>query len=176
MMSPQRVLVLDSARWSRVGPGSFWSAAAVAIAASLLIALTRFGGLVLDTPRGFFRLGLTGVWGWLGLAVAVWLLGRTVLPQTSLLHTMAGVGFAHFPLLALGFVIFVSAGMLQTLGPGLVVAVFVFVFWFPAALTAALKHAFATSYARALALLSLPYLLWLVTVGRRLLGQVQHLL
>lgn len=181
-----RVLGLDDTKWTRVGPASLSSALALAVAASVVMALNRFGGQLIDAPRSFVRLTLVGVWGWVGLAFAVWLIA-TPMPVSadqagdppssgSFRHTLAAVGFAHTPLLVLGLVIFVAAGLLQTLGPGLVVAVFVVGFWFPAVLTIATRHTHDLNPVRAASVVAVPYLMWLLVIGRHLLGQVQHLL
>ena len=181
-----RVLGLDRTRWARVGPHTLWSATALVAAASVLMALNRFGGALVDAPRAFLRLALVGVWGWLGLSVAIWLIavrlpnlsGRSAnRPRRgSLQHTLAAAGVAHIPLLLLGLVIFVAAAMLELLGPGLVAATFVFGFWFPAGLVTAIRHAHGLTLARALAVVAGPYVIWLLVIGRHLLGQVQHLL
>jgi len=186
MMVATRSLGLDEARWSYVGPASLGSAAIRVVAASLLFALSRFGGLVLDSPRAFTRMTLVGVYGWLGLTAGVWL-GVAVLGAVtgatnnaaqppSLQHSGSAVGLAHMPLLILGVVIFAAGGLFEILGPGLVAAAFVLGFWFPAALVAATRSAYQLSLTRAAAVLALPYLLWLAIVGRHLMTQVQHLL
>ena len=177
------VLGFDERRWERIGPWSLWTAAAWAASASGVLSVDRFGGLIVDAPRAFLRATLIGVYGWLGLAAAVWVLagqvtsrarGRQV--QIQFQHTVAAVGMAHVPLLVLGLVIFVAANIFRVLGPGLVVAVFVFAFWFPAVLAVAVRHSHRLTLARATALVAAPYLVWFLLVGRRLLSQVQHLL
>ena len=185
-MTAIRVLGVDRARWTRVGPESILSATALAVAASVLMALNRFGGLLFDAPRSFVRMTLVGVWGWLGLAFAVWLLatpmpgktnqGGDPVPGASFRYTLIVVGLARLPLLVLGLVIFVAANLLQILGPGLVVAVFVLGFWYPAMLATAARYANDLTLPRAIAVVVVPYLIWLLVIGRHLLGQVQHLL
>ncbi|MFQ5556827.1 MAG: hypothetical protein ACE5GB_04880 [Acidimicrobiales bacterium] len=184
--STLRVLGLDRGRWARVGPAAFWPAAALAVGASALLALNRFGGLVVETPRAFARMTLVGVYGWLGLTLTVWLIGSRGRAQRdhddppwwsgSLQITLVAVGLAHLPLLVLGGVVLVSAGLFRILGPGLIVAIFVLSFWFPAALVTAARHTHRLSLRRAAAVVGMPYLLWLALVGRHLLGQIQHLL
>lgn len=114
--SARRLLGIDDARWARVGPTSAWPAIAIAVAASVLMALNRFGGALVDAPRSFARLTLIGVWGWLGLGIMVWLFAALITghapattPGASLQHTLVVVGLAHTPLLLLGLAIFVAA-------------------------------------------------------------------
>lgn len=181
-----RLLGLDASKWARVGPGSFWSALTLVTMASFLMALNRFGGLIVDTPRSFLRLTLVGVWGWLGLAGSIWLVESAVravggrrdegVSTPSLQLAVVAVGLAHTPLLALGMVILVAAGLLEILGPGFVAAVFVFGFWFPTVLIAATSHTYRLDPFRASLVVLVPYLLWLALIGRHLLDRVQHLL
>jgi len=181
-----RLLGLDAAKWARVGPDSLWSAIALVATASFVMALNRFGGLIVDTPRSFLRLMLVGIWGWLGLALATWLIvsgvrtlqgGRDEAgPPPSLQINVAALGLAHTPMLALGIVILVAAGLLEVLGPGFVAAVFVFGFWFPAGLIAATAHANRLAPLRAALVVAVPYLIWMSIIGRHLLDRIQHLL
>lgn len=181
-----RMLGLDRAKWVRVGPGSLWPGVAFAVSASFLMALNRFGGLIIDTPRAFTRLALVGIYGWLGLSLALWGIttaSYTIRPRgggpvepPGLTHTIAGVGIAHSPVLVLGMVIFAAANLLQILGPGKLAAMLILGFWFPAALVTAARYSHRLSWPRAVATAVVPYLLWLLVVGRHLMGQVEHLL
>lgn len=177
-------LVIHPAKWDGVGPESVWSAAATVFVASTLLALNRFGGLATTAPRPFVKLVLIGVWGWIGLALAVWTLGSLLAgarsqrgpPITTLIRTAAVVGLAHAPIMALTVVVFVAADVMQLLGPGMVSAVFVFVVWFPAWLLAGTRSALRISLPRATAVVAVSYGAWLQVVGRHLLGQIAHLL
>jgi len=181
-----RLLGLDASKWARVGPDSLWSAIVLVATASFVMALNRFGGLIVDTPRSFLRLVLVGVWGWIGLAIAIWLVVRGTRavqgdqaaagPPPSLQVNVAAVGLAHTPVLALGIVIFVAAGLLEVLGPGFVAAIFVFGFWFPAGLIAATAHVNRMAPVRAAVVVAVPYLIWMSIIGRHLLDRIQHLL
>ncbi len=173
-----RSLGLDSVTWDRVGPSSLWSATAIVVVASALMALNRFGGLVTDAPRPFLRLTLVGVWGWIGLAAGVSITLRRVPSRapTTLRTTFAVVGLAHVPLLALAGVIFVAAVMFQLLGPGLAMAVIVLAIWFPALLIAGVRHTSHIAVGPAAAVIAAPYGAWLLVVGRHVVGQVEHLL
>lgn len=176
------LLGLDDARWQRVSVRTFWTGASVAIAAAFLLALNRFGGLIVDDPRLFVRSGLIGVWGWLLLSGASWVALRIhraisdsdAMPSLAAMTT--AVGAAHQPLVILGVVLFVFAGFFQILGPGLVVAIFALVLWFPASLTRAMRHSTDLSHLRAIGIVAVPYALWLITAGRYVIGQIQHLL
>ncbi|MDH4279359.1 MAG: hypothetical protein OEW83_14910 [Acidimicrobiia bacterium] len=86
------------------------------------------------------------------------------------------MGLAHLPLLVLGIVVFASVGLFDIVGPGLVVAVFVAGFWFPAGLVMAVAHVHRLSLIRAALVVALPYLFWLMTVGRHFHDRIQHLL
>ncbi len=86
------------------------------------------------------------------------------------------VGFAHAAVLLLAVVILVAAGALQLFGLGQIVAVVVLGFWFPALLVAATSSLFDLDPPVGVAVVALPYAIWLATVGRHLLEQVQHLL
>ncbi len=171
----RRALRLHEGQWDRVDPGSLVAGAGVAVGASLLLALTRVGGLVVTEPRAFLRLALVGIWGWLGLAAVIWALSRGRSGDT-LGVTAAAVGLAHTPVLVLALVVFTAANLLQQLGPGLVVAWFVFAFWFPANLTMAAQRSANASLLRAFATMAVPYAIWLVVVGQHLLDRIGHLL
>jgi len=178
-------LGLDRGRWVRLNRVSLWPAMALVVVASVVMAWSRFGGVALDAPRAFLRMVLVGVWGWLGLGAAIWLIAKLVRSSAGLAdqsrpapieRTVALVGFAHAPVLLLAVVILVAAGALQVFGLGQIVAVVVLGFWFPALLVAASSSLFDLDPLIGVAVVALPYGIWLATVGRHLLQQVQHLL
>lgn len=178
-------LRLRDATWSRLGPESVWFASLLAVGASAAIALNRFGGAVFDGPRAFVRLTPVGVWGWLALGAATWLvavgIGRissatTPNEEPNVLRTVAVVGTAHLPLFVLGLVVFGSANLLQVLGPGAVAAVFVVGFWIPAQLIVGIRVVHGLTVTSALVAVVPAYALWFLTVGQHLLGQIEHLL
>jgi hypothetical protein len=178
-------LGLDRDRWVRLNRISLWTAMALVVAASVVLAWSRFGGVAVDAPQAFLRMVLVGVWGWLGLGAAIWLIVRLARRSTRhagqgrpapLERTLALVGFAHAPVLLLAVVILVAAGALQVFGLGQIVAVVVLGFWFPALLVAASSYLFDLGPLIGVAVVALPYGVWLATVGRHLLQQVQHLL
>lgn len=180
-MNVIRALRLDEARWSRIGPSSFWAAFGTTSLAAVLWSFNRFGGTAFDAPRHFVRMGLLSFYGWFGLALGVWAVAATLSMGSTrrtatLLRTVTMVGVAHLPVVVFGVVVFVAASVLRLLGPGLVSAVTVFGLWFPAVLVVATRHSFGSSIGRALIAALGPYVLWMVFIGRPLLQRVQHLL
>jgi hypothetical protein len=175
-----------NARWERLTPRSVWPAIALVLVASGLMAITRVGGLVVDEPRSSLRLMLIGVWGWLGLAIGIWATGRTLSHAsattrpppllTSLALTLAMVGWAHVPVIVLGLVVFVAAGLMQLLGPGLVVGAVVLAVALPVALVTGTRHVFALSWTGAAVAVVVPYAFWLLIAARHVHRQISHLL
>jgi hypothetical protein len=183
----ERVLATADGRWSRVEERPVWSAASLVVVAWGLIALNRIGGLALSEPRAVARLTVVGVWGWLALAVAIWSIATVGLrgshsgirrdrAHASLPPVLAVVGWSHLPVVALAVVVFIAAGALRILGPGLFVAVAAFSALVPFALVTGVRHVFRTSTLAAIAVVAVPYLIWLVVVVRHSLGAIQHLL
>ena len=175
-----------SLRWDFLGPSSVWSAIAFVLVASFLMALNRFGGLAVTEPRSVLRLALVGIWGWLGLAVGIWmvagLLSRAAQEparhsaSASLQLTLAMVGWAYLPIAALGVVVLFAAGLMQLLGPGLVVGVFVVGVALPVALATGAQQVYGLSLVRAVAVVAVPYSIWLFVVARHVFIQLRHLL
>ncbi len=181
--SALRLIGADAARWARVDGDKLWSATALAVVASALMALNRFGGLATSAPRSFVRLTLVGVWGWLLLALAIWALGLALsnrgVPRRagrSLRRSVVVVGLAHLPIAVLAVVLFVFAGMFQLLGPGYVTAVFAFSVWMPLLLVTGARYRLETSWPVALVSALAPYLGWWWLAGSHLVGRVEHLL
>lgn len=171
-------------RWERVEPSAVWSALAIVLAASCGLALNRFGGLAFDAPRSFVRLSLYGVWGWLGLSAAIWATATVIVRRAGDAGTrrsplqlmLAIVGWGHAPLGVLAIVIFVAAGLLQLLGPGLVVGAIALGVLFPLALVTGVRNVFGVTHGRAALAVVVPYGLWLAVVARPVHDQIQHLL
>lgn len=167
----------DEDRWGRAGRRSPWSGGALVIVASGLLALNRFGGLATSAPRAFLRLTLVGVWGWIGLALAIWLLASIITStRPPLGQTFSIVGWAHVPLLALAGIIFATGILLRFFGPGLVAAVIVFTVWMPATLVGGTRESLDVGLRQACAIVLVPYVVWFVIAGRYVLGQIEHLL
>jgi hypothetical protein len=154
------------------------------VVGSFLMALNRFGGLAFEEPRSYLRLVLVLEWGWIALSIGVWATTNLVRRYTAapppaalgLERTLTIVGIAHIPVLTLSGVIFVSAGLLQLLGPGLVTAWFVFGLWFPLALTSGVRYTVRLSFPRAILAVVVPYAAWLWIFGSHILSQLAHLL
>lgn len=180
LTATRRLLGLDRAKWQRVGPGSLTSAGALVVVASFLLALNRIGGLVVHEPRSFVRLVLVGVWGWIGMAVlatAVLVVNGSARGGSgrTLRTTLAVVGAAHVPLIWASVVLFLGASMLQLLWPGLITVVFVFAFWFPAAVGIGLRVSCGAPVRTAAAATAVAYAAWVTVVGRHLYDQLAHL-
>jgi hypothetical protein len=180
LITTRRLLGLDREKWERVGEGSLTSAAALVVVASFLLALNRFGGLVIDEPRSFVRLVLVGVWGWIGMAVvatAVLVVSGSARGGSgrTLRATLAVIGAAHVPLIWASVMLFLGAGMLQLLWPGLIMVVLVFAFWFPAAVGIGLRVSCGARVGVAVAATAVSYAAWVTVVGRHLYDQLAHL-
>ncbi len=161
----------------------FFVAAFTTFGASVVLAFNRFGGLFLNSPQQFVQMLLYGIWGWIVLGTALWVMGGAVVArvgsnadQPTLVTTLTTVGFAHRPVLMFGAVLFVSTGLFQVNGPGLVAAIVAFGLWFPALLTLSVQYSRYIATREAFAVVAIPYALWLAVVGRHLIGQVAHLL
>ena len=180
LITTSRLLGLDRERWKRVGPGSLTTAAALVVVASFLLALNRIGGLVVDEPRSFVRLVLVGVWGWIGMAVvaaAVLVVSGSARGGSgrTLRTTLAVIGTAHVPLIWASVVLFLGAGMLQLLWPGLIIVIFVFAFWFPAAVGIGLRISCGARVGGAVAATTVAYAAWVTVIGRHLYDLLAHL-
>lgn len=174
---------LHPERWRSIRPRMFFFGAATVLGASLVLTFSRFGGLLVNSPQEFAQMALILIWGWLFLGAAIWAIGRLVVSrvgsnadQPSLIGTLTSVGFAHRPILILGAVIFVSAGLLQTNGPGLVVAIIAFGIWLPALLVLSVQYSRYIERKAAFFVVIVPYLLWLFLIARFVLDRVSHLL
>jgi len=186
MIGVTRPLRAADERWAGRTSGSVWTAAAIVAVTWGLFALNRLGGLALTEPRAFARLAVVGIWGWLALGVAVWAAirvsdivaarGASLQPAVPLDRVLSVVGWAHTPIVALAIVVFVAAGALEILGPGLVVATIVFAAAVPFALVTGVCHVAGSSIMRTIAIVALPYSVWLHIIVRHALDSVQHLL
>jgi hypothetical protein len=167
---------LDQRRWSRyTTSGGLDTSLLIGISAYVILALDRVGLQAVLYPRPAIRLVLAGFYGWLGLATAVWLVGRRRVPEVGLRTVFRLIGFAHTPLVVLGLTIQFMSVVLQLLGPAYSVAVFTAAFWFPALLVAAVRAIYSLEVRPGVRLVAGPYLLWLAFVGRYLALQLGHL-
>ncbi len=222
----REVLGLEPLRWEDVGPHRFWGGAATVFGAWMLVSLNRFGGLIIEAPRGFLRMAVVGVWGWIALSLALWLVWRlrpgsagaddagdpraggshqaaaletereaapgsgrvgqqriragythpTTAESPSVLTAMGVVGQAHRPVILFAVVILIATGFFELGGPGLVAAVVAFGLWMPAMLFGVSRYRFGLGLVPGLVAVAVPYLIWLLTIGRYFINQVSHLL
>ena len=178
MTQVARTLRFDRITWQAYDTqsGLGWSFA-VAIGAFAILAFDRFGVQGVIEPRATVRLLLTGFYGWLWLASAAWLIGRFVFGGEARFSTVFRLyGYAHLPLVVLAVTIQVVSVALRISGPPFLLAVFVGMVWMPALLVAATSQAFGIDRRRALAVALVPYLIWVLVVGRSLYTQIGHLL
>lgn len=174
---------LHPARWRTISAEMFFVGGFTVFGASVVLAFNRFGGLLFNSPQQFVQMLLYGIWGWLFLGTGIWAAGRIVVArvgsnadQPTLLKALTSVGFAHRPVLVLGAVLFISTGLLQVNGPGLVVAVIALGVWFPTLLALSVQHSRYIELRDACVVVAVPYALWLAIIGRHLISQVAHLL
>ena len=149
----------------------------VAIGAYAILAFNRFGLQGFLAPRAPIRMLLVGLYGWLWLAGAVWLIARTRFRSTVPFGPVFRlIGQAHLPLLMISVTIQALAVSFRLFGPGLWVSVFSALFWMPALLTMAARTAPGITDGEALRIVIAPNLVWLILVGWYLQVQVGHLL
>ena len=172
------LLRMDRRSWVRYHhAGTVRSAALVAVGAYAVFAFDRFGFLAILQPRPAVRLILTGLYAWLGLALAAWALGRFLGDADVSFDLVVRLyGYAHLPLLVVAITIQFTAMLLQILGPALVLSFLAVAVWMPFLLIAATRQVFEVDARRATILVAAPYGLWLLVIGRTLVAQVGHLL
>jgi hypothetical protein len=170
-------LRLDDFRWywlesesTRVG------SAAMVLGTFLLLAFNRLGWPDFAF-RATTRFLLIGLYGWLGLSLATFVVVRLVFRRSGPLPTLIKlVGHAHLPLLFAAIVMQVVSVSLDITGVARWPAVFAAVFWMPAMLAAGTRAWTGLSRAQAVASAAAPYLAWAATVGRFIWDQLDHLL
>ena len=188
-----RAFRLDVASWHRVSQigtmasaleislkskgAIFASAVATAIGSFAFFAFDRFGFQAFIAPRATTRILLVGLYGWLGLSAATLLLAhRVTSARVSFVEVVRIFGYAHLPLLILGFAIQLVAVVTQVLGPSLIVAIFAFAVWMPASLIAATRYLFEVDVGRSIKIVLPPYAVWALLIGAYLWRQIGHLL
>ncbi len=169
---------LDRGTWERYHRGvSIAPAVLVAIGAYAVFAFDRFGFTAIVQPRASVRLVLVGFYGWLGLAALAWVIGRFLVDrEVSFASLFRLYGFAHLPLAVVAVTIQFTSMLLQILGPASAIAFLVVALWMPWLLIAATRQAFDIETRRAILLIAVPYVVWLMVVGRILNDQLGHLL
>ena len=169
---------MDGSTWRRMATTATPAGAGlIVVGAYLVLAFDRFGLLGLFEVRATVRIILTGLYGWLWLVGATWLIARWVSGLRVSPGTLVPLmGHAHLPLLLIAvFVQFVSVS-LDAIGISIWPALFAVGFWMPAMMVAATKTALDLDWGRALLAASLPYVIWLLVVGKTLWRQIGHLL
>ena len=181
MTALKTFFALHPGRWRAIKPSMFLFGLTTVIGAAFVLAFNRFGGLLLDAPQQFVQLLVYPLWGWLGMGVAIWFLGARVVDrvgsnadQPTLVATLTSVGFAHRPLFVWGAVMSISTGLFQITGPGLVAAAIVFGIWMPLLLALSVQHSRYITLQQSFTVIALPYVFWLLIVGRHLLTQLSH--
>lgn len=172
-----RTLRLDDFRWywlesesTRVG------SSAMVVGTFLLLAFDRFGWPDFAL-RATTRFLLIGLYGWLGLSLATFVLVRFVYKRSGSLPTLLRlVAHAHLPLLAVGVVIQVAGVAMDITGVARWPALFAGVFWMPAMLTAAFRAWTGLRHHQAALSAAVPYTVWAMTVGHFFWRQLDHLL
>ena len=175
-------LRIDSGTWARIRAETLPRRTLTVIAAFTLAAWNRLGSQAVLGPRAPVRMILTGVYGWIALAFALWLIAQRcglsvrATPLHSLQRAATSVTVAHFPLIILGMYIATFGAFVRTPMPGTFLAIAVFAGWMPVLLGRAMQHLTDITRGRALLLIVVPYVLWLAWIGRYLNDQVGHLL
>lgn len=175
-------LRVDNGTWSRVQAETLPRRTLTVFAAFALAAWNRLGVQGFLGPRAPVRMILTGIYGWIALTVLVWLIAQRREPAVrgttvySLQRAATSITVAHFPLIILGMYIATFGAFIRSPTPGTVLAIAVFAVWMPALLSRAMQHLTDIHTGPALALITVPYLLWLAWIGRYLNDQVGHLL
>ena len=173
-----RWLRFDESSWARFARlGTLSNAAFITLGSYALLAFDRFGMQGLTAPRAPVRMVLAGLYGWLGLSVAIWFIARAVLGSVPSPSTVIRlVGRAHIPLLFVAFTIGVLSVSLQVFWPARWLTWFSVAIWMPAMMVAATRTALPIDTRKAVLMAIGPYAAWLVIVGRYLELQVGHLL
>lgn len=185
-------LRIDNYTWARVLPQELPRRLITVVAAFTLAAWNRFGAQAALGPRAPIRVILTGIYGWLGWSILVWLLAIWIGQRGEVAadEPAAPLGFdplsfqraatamtvPHFPLIVIGFYIATFGVFIRSQIPGIVIAVLVFGIWIPALATKAVQHLTDLDRNRAVVAVVLPYVLWLAVIGRYLFNQVGHLI
>ncbi len=178
MTAAARALRLDGSTWRRLlAMATPAGAGLVVLGAYLVFAFDRLGVQGVLEPRASVRMMLTGLYGWLWLVGAGWAIARLAFGYPGSPARLAAlIGHAHLPLLLVAVSIQFVAVALNVTGIVLWFALFSVAFWMPAMLVLAAVTAANLHLRQALVTVGLPYLTWLLVVGRTLWIQLEHLL
>lgn len=151
--------------------------ALIVLGAYLVFAFDRFGLQGLFEPRATTRMLLVGLYGWLWLTGATWLIARLAFDHAvSPGRLVPLIGQAHLPLLLLAVFIQFSTVALGGTNIGYWLALFAGSFWMPAMLVAATASATGLPTRKAIVAAGVPYLSWALVVGRWFWTRLEHLL
>ncbi len=179
-------LRIDKGTWSRATAQALPRRTLTVLGAFTLAAWNRFGSQAFLGPRAPVRMILTGIYGWLALSLVVWFIATRIDPELlhdrshSIRRALVAVTVAHFPLIIIGFYIATFGAFIRSPWPGTIIAILTFSFWIPTLLTRALQHLVSLDVrldrGRAMLAIAVPYIVWLLIIGRYLFQQVGHLL
>ncbi len=173
-----RALRLDGSTWRRLSAMATPAGAGLIVFGTyLVLAFDRFGMQGFFEVRATVRMVLTGFYGWLWLAGATWAIARFLFRYLGAPGQLPSLfGHAHLPLLLLAvFIQFVSI-TLNVTGIAFWLSLFAGAFWMPAMLISATATSTTLSLRQAAVAAGLPYLGWVLVVGRTLWIQLEHLL
>lgn len=176
--STARMLRFEPAGWRRVATTSTLAGAGLVVGgAYLLLAFDRFGIQGFVEARATTRLLLTGLYGWLGLALGSWVIARLAWQGKAPFEPVFRLfGHAHIPLLIVATAIQILSVALQLTGVVLWPALFAVLIWMPAQMVTAAEVSLNLEKSQAAVAVLGPYVAWLVIVGRWLETQLGHLL
>ena len=178
LTAPGRALRLDEATWQRLAAMATPAGAGlVLMGAYLVLAFDRFGFQAFIEVRASARMLLIGLYGWAWLVGGAWVIARMAFSYTGSASRLAPLmAHAYVPLLLLAlFIQFVSVAA-NISGLAFWLALFAGGFWMPAMLVAAAGTATGLGRRSAIVVAGVPYLVWVVVVGRPLWLQMEHLL
>lgn len=173
---PARAVWLSRDRWLEVGGESWGPALLILFGAWLLMAWNRLGLQGFSAPRIGVRYLLVGFYGWVGMTVVIIGLARlTGVDRRADPLTLARVvGRTHQPMVIVGFLVQITQVLPIQIFSTVAVAI-VFGFWMPGQLLVGSAATFDAPTRRLVIPVLVAYGLWLLIVGRFLLGQLGHL-
>ena len=172
-----RALRVDCGTWMWLeSEATLLGAASITTGTFVLFGMSRFGWPD-DALRPSTRFTLIGVYGWLGLAVLAWFIGRHIRRRDVSYSTLIRLfGHVHLPLLITAITVIVFASNLGVTGIWRVPALLAGVVWMPAMLIRAISVSAGVTLGEAAAIGAIPYASWAGLVGLPLWKQMTHLL
>jgi hypothetical protein len=171
-------LRLNRRRWEDIETDSLGRPILIVVGTWLLLAWARFGSHSISSPRALTRYVLVGVYGWIGLSVLFWLVGRIQTAPGSGTHGMVAaairVGQVHQPL-AIGGLIIQIIQILPT-GPVTGIIALASVSWMGGQLIGAMAAHQQRPVFSVAGPTMLAWLPWLATAGFYLWHRLGHLI